>query len=349
MPSEPSARPPLGRLEKIDLSTYWQGEETDFTPWLAQADNLKLLGDALGMELEVVIEEQQVGAFQVDLLCRDQATDRWVLIENQLETTDFSHLGRLITYAAGLDVCNVVWIASHFSAEHRAALDWLNQITQEEISFFGLEIELWRIGNVAMAANFNPVAQPQSWVQTVPEVEVVPEVEEEPLTETQQQNLDFWSGLCQQIERRGSIVKPGTPEPIDAIRFAIGRACFRLITSINREDGCLYTELHLAGEDAHPHFYLLAEEQETIEMEMGLPLIWDDHADDKACAIYCALPNVDLNDLERWPEYYHWLCDHLERFHEVFAERVKHLNATDYQPLPDYSFNPARGSLILPS
>lgn len=343
MPSEPSSRPPLGRLEKIDLSTYWQGEETDFTPWLAQADNLKLLGDSLGMGLEIVAEEQRVGAFQVDLLCRDMATDDWVLIENQLEATDFDHLGRLMTNAAGLQVKNVVWIASHFSSEHRAALDWLNQITQEDINFFGLEIELWRIGDSAMAANFSPVSQPNGWTRTVAKAT------EEHLTEIQRQNLDFWSGLCHQLERRGSIVKPGTPETKDAMGFAIGRAGFRLYASIDREDACLYTELHLSGEDAHPHFYLLAEAQAAIEAEMGLGLTWDDQAGEKACAIFCTLAEADLNDREHWPGYYRWLCDCLEQFHEVFAERIKHLNASDFQPMPDYSFNPLHGSLILPN
>jgi hypothetical protein len=354
MPSEPSARPPLGRLEKIDLFTYWQGEETDFTPWLAQEENLRHLGEALGMDLEVVAEDLQGGELPVDLLCRDGATDSLVLIENQLEMTDFAHLGQLISCVAELEVCNVVWIASQFSPQHQAALDWLNRVTQAEINFFGLEIELWRIGNAAMAVNFNPVSLPEGWAQAEAESETEPketepEVVEPPLTEEQQQNLAFWSGLCQQLDRRGSIVKPGTPEPLEAMRFSIGRAGFRLIASLDREDTHLYVELHLTGEDAHPHFYLLALEQDMIESELGLPLVWDDHADEKACGIYCVLPEVDLGDLDRWPEYYHWLSDHLERFHEVFAERVKHLNATDYQPLPDYSFNPLSGSLILPS
>lgn len=352
MPSEQSSRPPLGRLEKIDLSTYWQGEDTDFTPWLAQADNLKILGDALGMELEVVTEDQRAGSFPVDLLCRDQTSGRWVLVENQLDATDFSHLGRLITYAAALDACNVVWIASHFSPEHRAALEWLNRVTQEEVIFFGLEIELWRIGSSAMAVNFNPVAQPTQWDIPLPSaepVETVEEIVEEPLSETEQQNLDFWNGLCRHLERRGSIVKPGAPEVKEVMGFAIGRAGFRLYASIDREDNCLYIELLLSGEDAQPHFYLLAEERADIEAELEMALAWDDQAGEKACAIYCTFPQASLEDVDRWPDYYHWFCNCLEHFHEVFADRIKHLNATDYQPLPDYGFNPLHGSLILPS
>ncbi|HEY9762246.1 MAG TPA: DUF4268 domain-containing protein [Trichocoleus sp.] len=352
MPSEQSSRPPLGKLEKIDLSTYWQGEDTDFTPWLAQADNLELLGDSLGMVLEVVSDDPRVASFPVDLLCRDQTSGRSILVENQLETTDFNHLGQLITYAAALEACDVVWIASHFTPEHRAALDWLNRVTQAEINFFGLEIELWRIGSSAMAVNFNLVSQPTQRDDSTPveeSVEAVQEIVEEPLSETEQQNLDFWNGLCRHLERRGSIVKPGTPEVKEVMGFAIGRAEFRLYASIDREDNCLYIELLLSGEDAQPHFYLLAEEQAAIEAELEMTLAWEEQAGEKACAIYCTFPEADLNDVDRWPDYYHWFCTYLERFHEVFAERIKHLNATDYEPLPDYSFNPLHGSLILPS
>lgn len=339
-PSSP--RPTLGRLEKIDLATYWPEGEADFTPWLAQPDNLKLLGDALGLELEIVAEEHRLGTVEVDLLCRDTVTDQWVLVENQLAPTDAGRLGQILTAAAGLDVSTIVWVASHFAPEHRAVLDWLNQNTQAEINCFGLEIELWRIGDSAMAAKFTPISCPNGWTRTVSKAT------EEHLTATQRQNLEFWSGLCQHLDQRGSIVKPGTPETKDAMGFAIGRAGFRLYASLDRDDQRLYSELHLSGVDAQPHFYLLAEERDAIAAEIGADLTWEDPGDNQDCSIYATLVHVDVENTERWPEYYQWLCHCLERFHDCFAERVKYLDAAHYQPLPDYSFNPLADSLILP-
>ena len=140
----------LERLIKVRLGV-WEGEASDFTPWLADEENIGLLGETIRVELEVEAQEKNVGPFRADILCKDTVTDNWVLIENQLERTNHTHLGQLLTYAAGLGAVTVVWIAERFTDEHRAALDWLNEITDERFSFFGLEIELWRIGDSPMA------------------------------------------------------------------------------------------------------------------------------------------------------------------------------------------------------
>ena len=126
----------LGRLERVELRRIWSSESSDFTPWLAREDNLRLLGETVGIELELEAQEKTVGPFRADILCKDTATDSWVLIENQLERTDHSHLGQLLTYAAGLSAVTVVWVAERFTEEHRAALDWLNERTAERINFF---------------------------------------------------------------------------------------------------------------------------------------------------------------------------------------------------------------------
>src|SRR4051794_9072868 len=152
--------PALGRLLRADLRTAWASEPADFTPWLAQQENLQLLGEVIGIDLELESQEKPVGPFSADILCKDTATGDWVLIENQLERTDHTHLGQLITYAAGLNAVTIVWIASRFTDEHRAAIDWLNERTDQKIRLFGLEIELWRIGESPLAPKFNIVSKP---------------------------------------------------------------------------------------------------------------------------------------------------------------------------------------------
>ena len=115
----------------------------------AQAENLSLLGEAIAIELELEAQEKDVGPFRADILCKDTSSDDWVLIENQIERTDHTHLGQLLTYAAGLQAVTIVWVAERFTDEHRATLDWLNKRTDEQINFFGLEIELWRIRSLS--------------------------------------------------------------------------------------------------------------------------------------------------------------------------------------------------------
>ena len=158
---------PLGKLEHVPLREYWQREDTEFTPWLAEDQNLRYLGELVGMNFSLEDTETKVGPYRADILCRDLDTDAYVLIENQIEPTDHKHLGQLMTYSAGLDTVNIIWIAERFSDEHRAALDWLNRITIEEFRFFGIEVELYRIGGSALAPNFNIVAKPNNWSKAV--------------------------------------------------------------------------------------------------------------------------------------------------------------------------------------
>lgn len=339
------AKPPLGRLEKINLEDYWQ-TAADFLTWQAEADNLELLGEALGLELDALPEASQPSDFY--FFCREATLDRPVLMACQLEEGEIDQVGVLLTAAAEADAAAIVWVARCFEAESQVALDWLNQIAPE-VDFWAVSIELWRIGKKAMAANFIPICSP--YLEEVPDAEEVspepePEPEPEPLSETEQENLDFWSGLSAAIDQRGSIVKSGAASPQIAMSFAIGRAGFRLWASINRDHHELRVELRLLGEDAHPHFCLLAYEQDLIHDEMGFPLGWDD-ADEKRCAIYYILTDIDIGDRDRWPDDYRWLCETLERFYEVFSDRIKTLNANDYEPLPDYSFDP-RSTVVLP-
>ena len=153
---------PLGKLERINLREAWKHEALEFTPWLAQEDNLELLAETLGLvELELVGTEHWVGDFKLDVLCSDD--DGQIIIENQLEKTNHSHLGQIITYAAGVGARKVIWLAESFRAEHVAALDFLNQNTTEGLNFFAVEVELWRIGNSPMAPSFNVVVKPNDW------------------------------------------------------------------------------------------------------------------------------------------------------------------------------------------
>ena len=155
--------PELGRIELVQVRDVWQDEARDFTPWLK--DNLRLLGEALGMELDALGRETPVGDFALDILAQVRGTERKVAIENQLGKTDHSHLGQALTYAAGCDASVVIWVTPDLRPEHREALDWLNRWTPEEIEFYGVEIRAVRIGDSLRAPEFCPVAFPNHWTK----------------------------------------------------------------------------------------------------------------------------------------------------------------------------------------
>ena len=159
---------PLGRLAKVDIREIWKNEAVDFTPWLAEPDNIKLLGDTIGMELEVEAVEKDVGHFFADLLCKDtSATAMWSL-RTRLKRPTTTTSARPSPTPPDSRRTAMVWIAKHFTEEHRAALDWLNEITGAEVAFFGLEVEAWKIGDSPAAPKFNIVCRPNDFTASTP-------------------------------------------------------------------------------------------------------------------------------------------------------------------------------------
>ncbi|WP_440100315.1 hypothetical protein [Streptosporangium sp. H16] len=152
----------LGRLESMPLRSVWPNEARDFTPWLA--DNLDVLGQAVGLALELRHREYAVGRYALDLLLED-AQGRVVVVENQLEQTDHGHLGQLLTYCAGTQAQVVIWIAKSVTEEHAAALEWLNANTVAETGFFAVEVDVLRIGDSAPAPNFKVVVRPNDVIK----------------------------------------------------------------------------------------------------------------------------------------------------------------------------------------
>ena len=321
-------KPPLGRLERLDPRTYWEREDTEFTPWLAQEENMRFLGEAIGIDLEVEAQERNVGPFRADILCKDTATGDWVLIENQLERTNHGHLGQLLTYAAGLQAVTIVWIAQRFTEEHRAALDWLNAITDERFNFFGLEIELWRIGESAIAPKFNIISQPNNWSRTI--AEEAGRIQSGTLTEIKQLQLEFWMGFREHLLRLASPVRPTKPQPQHWMTMALGRSGFLLqaIAAFQDQDQEeLRAEIVITAPEAKNYLALLEARRETIELTLAEPLNWHNPLDARRGRLYLNKA-VSLRRREDWEAYYEWLRIKLEALQRVFAPIVKSLDLT---------------------
>ncbi|GAF86029.1 unnamed protein product, partial [marine sediment metagenome] len=262
----------LGRLERVELHEVWPTEAGDLTPWLARGENLALLAEAIGMDLEPEATENRVGAFRADLLCTDSATRRAVLIENQLGRSDHTHLGQVLTYAAGLEAAAVIWLADRFTDEHRAAIDWLNDVTDDAVGFFAVELEVWRIGDSPAAARFHVLCRPGGG--EAGEARAPRAVGERERSETQQRQLAFWAVLAEQLRRRGGPVKAKKPLPQSKMTFAIGRTDFALGAAMNTLRSHLAVYLACKPPRGAAHFGLLQASKAEIEAEAGRPLRW---------------------------------------------------------------------------
>lgn len=309
----------LGRLEKVDLAVAWE-EGAEFTPWLTQEENLRQLSEILGMHLEYVPQEKKVGPYRPEVLCRekDTAEDHWVFFESQLEQSSSAKLGELITHAAGMDHVTVVWITAGFTDEHRAALDWLNNSTNENCHFFGVELELWRINNSPVAPTFTVVCKPNDWNKRLE------------LTDQQQLQMDYWTAFRDVLAEQKSKLMLKSPKAKSWAGFPIGKAGFDLWTFMNARDKRIGIVLETYGGHAKAHFHLLKKEADAIHAELGEELEWDERPGKKGAYIMLRWHGVDPTDRADWRNQHEWLSAKLQKFYDVMAPRVQELDATEY-------------------
>ena len=321
----------LARLERVDLRTVWTTEAQGFTPWLTQPENLAVLSEALNMELETEGQEERVGPFRADILCRDMQDDSWVLIENQLERTDHNHLGQLLTYAAGLQTVTIIWVAQTFTDEHRAALDWLNEITDERFRFFGLEIELWRIGESPAAPKFNIIAKPNEWTRSTGQAA---KGGHGSLTGANLQNQRFWEQLDAHLKAKNSQVKIA----LQGRHFRLGRHYIR--TNI-RESGFKVEALRIATKFARQkniHIKMTMHgdghddnsawlQQQNIQSEFAELLQWRPTSGGKGSTLILSNDNADPNEESDWPNQVEWMANALEKFASIFPPLLQEFAA----------------------
>jgi hypothetical protein len=314
----------LGRVESVALRQVWPHEANDFTPWLAEAENLSLLAETLRLgDLQVQGIEVPVGNFFIDLLARD-LEGRIVVIENQFGPTDHTHLGQIMTYLAGQDgQATVVWIAESIREEHRAAIDWLNANTIEGFDFFAVEVEALRIGSSPPAPWFNVVAKPNSWSRGIGRA--TRSTGGGQLDERAKAYIAYWSGFGAFLQDKAAPYKVPTPPRVHWCSFGIGRAGFILSNTASFRDRKLGVEIYINHRAAKTAFDLLARDRQAIEAEFGGTLDWQRLDDKKACRIAVFRTDMDPNIEVQRPLQYEWLLDQMGGFFRVFRDTIRTL------------------------
>lgn len=318
----------LGTIESVDIRDVWKDEAREFTPWLASEDGLALLGEMLGVDLELIATESRTGSYKADIVAQiiDEDEERIVIIENQLDKTNHDHLGKIITYASGHNAVTCVWVAPSFTDEHRQAMDWLNE-NMPDVTFFALEIDLIRIGDSNPAPQLKTISSPNEWKKAV-RASHIKEVSEVKLDQ-----LRFWQEIQEYADQQpASTVQLGrTPRPQHWFNIAIGRTGFRLaftVSSLSRRVGC---EIFMYNEYAKQYFDMLHDQKESIETQLGYDLEWQRLEEKKGSRIAKYRDGLIENEDER-QELVEWLYTKAVEFHRVFGSRIQTLQVQNLQP-----------------
>ena len=307
----------LGKIERVDVREVWADEASDFTPWLA--NNLDRLGDELGMELELVQTEAPVGNYYLDILARNVNGGDMVAIENQIAGTDHTHLGQLMTYAAGHDAGVVSWVATKFRDEHRAALDWLNERSAASLDFFGVEIEAIKIGDSLPAPLFRLAVVPNAWSKQVRSSPTA-----SGLTERQQQYVEFWRPLLENLNaEHGWNVRTHNRDSWFEVRSEV-RHFRRTMRFANNRKAQVQIRIDSGDKDWNETaFDLLERRRDDIEAEMGEEMVWDRNERARVSHISVERDGTINDSEEDLKEIRRWMISNVEKITDVLLPHMK--------------------------
>lgn len=306
----------LGRLEEVDIRKIWKHEQYDFSNWLAEKDNLELLNDAIGLTLSEVEKEVYVGSYRCDLVGKDEVTGEKVIIENQLEASNHDHLGKIITYASGLDANVVVWIVKEAREEHRSAIEWLNNNTATSINLFLIEIHAYQIGDSIYAPKFEVLEKPNGFIKNAKTQSGSGE-----FNKSQSERLEFWTRFNEIVVERGkpfNVRKASTDHWYD---IAIGVSAAHVGLNLINKDGCVVVELYI--NDDKDLYDLLEHSKTDIELKLGLQLDWQRLDDKKASRIMYRIPGLNFDDHSNYDMLMNEMIDKGALFANVFKKYIK--------------------------
>jgi len=304
----------LSKLTKLDLREVWKHEALDFTNWLAENENLEALSDAVGVDIKLIQTEASVGKFNVDILAVEDLTGKKIIIENQLESTDHDHLGKIITYASGHDAEIIIWIVKDTRDEHQKAIEWLNDHTDQDISFFLIRIELWKIDDSKPAPKFEIVVSPNEWAKAIKSNPAKKE-----LTNTKLQQLDFWDKLKKYIQRENPKLRLRTPSPQHWYDISIGSSDCHIALTINTRENLMGCEIYIdKNKELFNHFKIY---KESIEADIGEAAEWVDAA--KASRIKISTEVKDLFNDSELDNNFSWILSKVVLFQKVFGPHIK--------------------------
>ncbi|WP_343094656.1 DUF4268 domain-containing protein, partial [Veillonella parvula] len=299
----------------------WVHEQYDFSAWLAKEANLSILGETLGISFTDVETEKFVGSYRCDIVAKDDNNkDKIVIIENQLERSDHDHLGKIITYASGLDASTIIWIVTNARTEHKSAIEWLNNNTISNITFFLIELKAYRIGDSLPAPKFEIAEMPNDFVKNANT-----KSGDKILNRSKAARYDFWTRLIEyssnSVESMLSILKNRKANTDDWMSVSIGTSKAHLEIKLSDKDHCIRIVLYIS--DDKELYYLLENMKEDIEKDAEHPLIWRNFDSLKKSEIIFEIPGLNFDDDSNYDDLMRDTLENIVRLKDIYIKYLK--------------------------
>ena len=305
----------IGKLEEVDIRELWKHEQYDFSEWLSKKENIENLNDILGLTLVDISKETYVGSYRCDLFAKDETTGIKVIIENQLEMSNHDHLGKIITYASGLDAKVVVWIVKEAREEHRSAIEWLNNNTNSNINFFLIEIHAYKIGNSDNAPMFQVIEQPNDFIKNNKSIN-----SNDTMNKSQSQRLEFWNQFNNVLVERGKPFNVRKATTDHWYNVAIGTSDAHIDITLVNKDSVIGVELYIT--DNKEFFDKLYQRKDEIENDLGFRLDWRRLNNSKASRIVTFIKGLNFDDHTNYNELINKTIDLAVLMRDTFKKYI---------------------------
>ncbi len=306
----------IGKLREVDIRNLWKNEERDFSVWLAKEENIEYLNDILGLNLTDIRREEHVGSFECDIFAKDETSNTNVIIENQLEASNHDHLGKIITYASGLNANVVVWIVKKAREEHRSAIEWLNNNTNDDINFFLIELHAYCIGDSDPAPMFEVIEKPNEFIKNNKYSSI--NGLEKSLNRARTECLQFWTQFNEILESKGKPFNIRKASPHHWYNVAIGSSKSHIAIELVNSDKLIRIGLYM--KDDYTFFDKLVDYKENIEKELELKLDWDRECSGLVSRIKYSLTGLDYDDHSNYDELINKTIDIAAKMQMVFKK-----------------------------
>jgi hypothetical protein len=309
----------LGKLVKVNVRDIWEHEARDFSSWLVKDENLALLSEEIGLDIEPIGTEESSGRFRVDILAKEANSGDYVIIENQLEPTNHDHLGKVITYAAGYDAKYLIWIVKDVLDEHLKAVEWLNEHLDNSISCFLIKIEVWQIGDSKPAPRFEVVSIKNNWVANLKSTVASGE-----LSPHQLNQQEFWRLLGEDFKLRDPNMRVQTPLPQHWLNFSLGSSLCHPYLTVNTKENFVSCDLWTTDKT----FLAFLQSRETeLKSELGYEFSWWEA--NKSGGIRTKYQVSDVFDPNEYKNSFNWLFEAVKKYQQVFPKYVREYKASN--------------------